>query len=388
LSNTRPLHKIGVFLCVALFVVGLVRLFWLRFEAGDLYPPYSSLRSDPLGVQALYEGIQYMEGQEASRNFRPLDQFTPAPGITFMVCGLTGIPSTADDPWKALLEKVTKGGGRLVISVAGTSPALREEKEDVNDTGDGSDDPPEETPPETSTLELTLCRRPLDETSGDQAVRGEIGEAHGLPNTLVFRSPLFFEPGDPSWETLFFFEDEAVVVRRAWGDGDVVMVADSYLFSNEALRHHRFPDFLAWVIGDGPVVFDEYHHGLARQPGISTLIRKYRLHGVVLSLAALVALLIWQRAVVFAPRPAGHDQDGDSFPGADAAGGWVGLMRRHIAPGDLLAVCYTAWKKSTAADRFTGDQVEQVRDRINRQGEDPVSAYQSICELLKRGKTP
>jgi hypothetical protein len=145
---------------------------------------------------------------------------------------------------------------------------------------------------------------------------------------------------------------------------------------------------LAWIIEpDGPVVFDEYHLGLIRQPGISTLMRKYRLHGVVLSLAVVVALLIWQRSVVFVPRPANDSNDREASPGANAAGGWVGLMRRHIPPGNLPAVCLEAWESSTAADRFSEEQVEQVRDIIKRQGEEPVAVYQSICELLKRGKT-
>ena len=42
--------------CTAVFVFGLVRLFELRFEVGDVYPAYSSLRSDPLGAMALEMG--------------------------------------------------------------------------------------------------------------------------------------------------------------------------------------------------------------------------------------------------------------------------------------------------------------------------------------------
>lgn len=399
--NKRLLHRIGVLLLIALFVVGIARLFWLRFEAGDVYPPYSSLRSDPLGAQALYESLQDLGGQEISRNFRPLDQLNPAPGGTFVLCGLTHIPSTANDPWKTLLEKVTAGGGRLIISLSSDATAREREKndtmaakdaEDTNkenaDKEDTGEDDLKEKPPETPSLGITLRGRSPGKNDGDRAIRQEARKSDGLPETLFFRSPLFFEPDDPAWETVFSFENKPVVVRRTWGEGDLVMIADSYLFSNEALRNHRAPEFLAWVIRDGPVVFDEYHHGLSRQPGISALMRKYRLHGVVLSLAVVVALLIWQRAVVFAPRPANDDEALEAASGADAAGGWVSLMRRHIAPGKLLAVCLEAWETSTAADRFPKEQARQIRDMISRQGENPVAVYQSICELLKRGKTP
>ena len=39
---------IAVLLCV--LVYGVVHLFLLRFETGDVYPQYSSLRADPVGV--------------------------------------------------------------------------------------------------------------------------------------------------------------------------------------------------------------------------------------------------------------------------------------------------------------------------------------------------
>ena len=40
------------------FAAGLVHLFHLRFESGDNYPPYSSLRADPLGTKALFESLE------------------------------------------------------------------------------------------------------------------------------------------------------------------------------------------------------------------------------------------------------------------------------------------------------------------------------------------
>src|SRR2546427_9645317 len=43
---------------LAVFVLGVGRLFQLRFEAGDVYPPYSSLRADPLGTKALFESLE------------------------------------------------------------------------------------------------------------------------------------------------------------------------------------------------------------------------------------------------------------------------------------------------------------------------------------------
>ena len=53
---------------VALSVYGGVRLFQLRFETGDVYPEYSSLRSDPLGARVFYQSLEQVGNMEVSRN--------------------------------------------------------------------------------------------------------------------------------------------------------------------------------------------------------------------------------------------------------------------------------------------------------------------------------
>ncbi len=53
----------------AAFFYGLFHLFQLRFELGDIYPEYSSLRTDPLGTMALYESLQKLPGLSVGRDF-------------------------------------------------------------------------------------------------------------------------------------------------------------------------------------------------------------------------------------------------------------------------------------------------------------------------------
>src|SRR5436305_6336457 len=57
-------------LILAGFGYGLNRLFSLRFQSGDIYPAYSSRRTDPLGTKALYDSFDRLLAAE--RNFRPL----------------------------------------------------------------------------------------------------------------------------------------------------------------------------------------------------------------------------------------------------------------------------------------------------------------------------
>ena len=44
------------------------------------------------------------------------------------------------------------------------------------------------------------------------------------------------------------------------------------------------------------VVFDEEHNGLRDNPGIASLARKYRLHGVIAGLILLAGLFVWKKA--------------------------------------------------------------------------------------------
>src|SRR5207302_10666788 len=61
---------------LALFGFGVVRLLQLRFETGDIYPPYSSLRVDPLGTRAFYESLETLRGVTVQRF---IEQWTKLP---------------------------------------------------------------------------------------------------------------------------------------------------------------------------------------------------------------------------------------------------------------------------------------------------------------------
>ncbi len=56
----------------AAFVVGLAQLFVLRYEVGDVYPPYSTLRADPLGTKALVDALGVLPHVEVRRNLNRL----------------------------------------------------------------------------------------------------------------------------------------------------------------------------------------------------------------------------------------------------------------------------------------------------------------------------
>ena len=111
---------IGSLLLAALliaFLFGVGHLFVLRFQTGDIYPPYSSLRSDPLGTRVLYESLENLSNINLERNYRSLHSLKPEPGTTFFYLG-----ASADDyhpvPQELIdvCDRLVNSGGRLVVS--------------------------------------------------------------------------------------------------------------------------------------------------------------------------------------------------------------------------------------------------------------------------------
>ncbi|MFH1147531.1 MAG: DUF4350 domain-containing protein [Pseudomonadota bacterium] len=103
-------------LCVA-FILGTMHVLRLRFEAGDIYPPYSSLRADPLGTKALYESIDGLDTLATERNYRSFARFGARKDATLLFLGLH--PARLDDVWGESvrnIESFVSRGGRLVIA--------------------------------------------------------------------------------------------------------------------------------------------------------------------------------------------------------------------------------------------------------------------------------
>src|SRR5947209_11311272 len=114
---TKRLPAIILLLCVAGFVWGLVQLFKLRFELGDVYPEYSSLRSDPLGTMALCESLERIPGLTVTRDFSSNNRLPEEPRTTYLHLAA---PSWE---WHSLppdlvqeIENFMTRGGRLAIT--------------------------------------------------------------------------------------------------------------------------------------------------------------------------------------------------------------------------------------------------------------------------------
>jgi len=175
--------------------------------------------------------------------------------------------------------------------------------------------------------------------------RGADGHASiaPLPEKIAWRSDVFFELADDAgWQVIYRRGTQPVLVERRLGRGSLVLAADSYFLSNEALQHDRAPALLAWTIGPhARVVFDEAHLGVQAQPGVAALARRYGLSGAFFTLLLLAALYVWRQMALFVPPV---ESGGEMALTYHPAAGLEALLRRAVPANELAAACTAEWK--------------------------------------------
>jgi hypothetical protein len=296
------------------FAYGLLRLFELRFAEGDIYPPYSSLRSDPMGAKALHDSLALLPGVSVTRNFRPLERLM-CTGCTVFLFGLEpfDFERQSDESFREL-ENLAKRGARVVIAMR---PVRRS--------------------------------KPAKAKKDPSLIEKRWGVAFGY---IATEAPDVEESrGSMPKQTALYFLDGGKRVSRwehKFGDGVIILLASSYPFSNEALGSDRDTELLASLAGPSKsMVFDEAHLGVSENQSVGTLIRKYQLQGVVAALLLLAGLFAWKNsASLLPPKSASGNDDGPREATGDAVSGLAHLLRRHVPSTALFRVCVTEWERS------------------------------------------
>jgi hypothetical protein len=398
-----------------LFIAGVIYLFLLRFESGDVYPPYSSLRADPLGTMAWCESLERLPGLRVRRDMSEDSKLPEEKATTYL-----HLAAEVYD-WRWLppemfneIESFANQGGRLVITmlavaersywnfpppvpttatntVATNAPVAkgskRTKKKSVGPIIDMAG-------------RVSIEKRWGVEFDLDKLVQGDetykpvevINETTlPLPPSLEWHSGLVLTNLDRSWRKIYSRGKNAVVAERRFGRGSVVIATDSYFVSNEAMWKDRQPELLAWMIGPSDkVVFDEAHLGVTETSGVAVLMHRYGLTGVIVALVMLAMLFIWKNATSLVPPYADVASSG-YISGKEVTAGFVNLLRRNIPVRNVLEVCFEEWTKSLLQRRnfrIAGvDEAQMVMEAERGKPpaiRNPVRAYREICQALKR----
>jgi len=423
-SSNRPVLLVSFLILLIIFVVGVVQLFVLRFERGDVYPAYSTLRADPLGAKALYESLKNLSNIRVARNYQKTTLLThPSVGTWFYLGIRSGSVRFFDKKTMDAFEEIADRGGRLFVSFAPEDNLPAKKKKEKSADGKGYQESDQDkdvaesngkdraagddvTWRSRSLVAMTdrwgfaVDNAGLQDASKENsfATLMENNQDH-LPGSIRWLTTLIFNELDEAWRVIYRRNGHAVLMERPWGGGTIVLSADSYFISNEALMTHRYPELLSWLVRDNQtVIFDETHFGVTENLGIAALGRKYRLHGLFFGLLVLAALYVWKNASGFVPihfsRGEGltHGED-QLVEGKDSSAGFINLLRRAVASKDILAVCFQEWKKSlpkylrhsrTKLERMEAVvQKEEIQTGRHR---NPVRGYQSMIQIWTEGK--
>lgn len=451
-TKTHSSYSAGIyalfFIIVVFFGIGIVKLFTLRFEVGDIYPAYSSLRSDPLGTKALYKSLESLENIHVDRNYRSIHQFDTGDACCLFVLGaknddLSYIKRDTIEKYELFLTN----GGRMVFSFLPVQPQSPEENRTKEEAEVKSDEQIEENDcPENDSTDNSesegddaiksrdkdpyisladhwgVAFEYLESFNNDETKAPSSIEKKGLSQNkpvppwhtaLYFTFPDTNEPGnikpnnnkpennviENSWRVIYSAHGHPVIIERDFGKGTIVFSSDSYIFSNEALLKNRHSDLLSWFIGNHSyIIFDESHLGIKENIGVAGLIRKYNLYWLIFGGLIFSALFIWKNSSHFIP-PTKDDSDIQTIKYAstrDYAAGLTSLLRRNIGPKEILNVCYAQWKKSSAYSRRVlqgqTDKMATIKkiaepshEKLPKQQE-TVQSYQAISKILSKRK--
>ena len=349
--KNRTLLWILLFTVLITFCYGVIHLLVLRFKTGDVFAPYSSLRSDPLGTRALYDSLVRLGTLSVQRNYEALSRFGSGQDTTVFYLGVKA--RKWEYVWEDLLEpleKIATQGGRLVVSFLpevnppDKTDASTSQSPDPEKLTPGQSNPPSNIEKNNAKQHKSEASDVAKSKSGRPKKSGEIPsrkksekkcecaylqerwgvsfgyqkqfspelkiKANGVGQSesdvqfppVSWHTALYFKGLDPSWKTIYTLYDQPVIIEKAMGQGSIVFTADSFFVSNEALLLDRNPELLTWLIGpNSRIVFDEHHLGVTKTRGVAALIRTYRLQWFFVSIALLAVLVVWKNATHFVP---------------------------------------------------------------------------------------
>lgn len=388
MRNRGAMILAGVLLVA--FGYGLVRLMTLRFETGAAYPPYSSLRADPLGTAALYESLDALAGIDASRNYQDIPRDSNGLGKTMVLAGtspmLLTIPSSRD---LAFFREFVSSGGRLVLAFAA------EEQPDPLEYAMGIGEDANEAGDESSIAREWQIQAVVRSYDPNAPVTAGPDAPSALADIELDRwySPIGLDPRDGRWRAILLREGVPVALEREIGRGSVVVLGDSYPLSNEALVASRHTELIAWILGGSrQVIFDETHLGVREHVGTASLARRYGLTGTFLVLVTMALLFVWKNASRLAPPHAIGVARGHTVGGRDSAAGLINLLRRALPGSQLLGECVSQWTRTVAPRRADAEKKAQrlrehlARNKSSLRGEQLVQRYHELSDIASERK--
>lgn len=370
MRTRRGILVVAMIAVVLVFVVGVVQLVVYRLQTGTSYPPFSSLRADPLGTRVLAESLQRIDGLTVVRNYRPLPrpEEIPPDRTVLMILGVDPNAGSLVDPnrMRDRLDAFVRQGGRLVVGLARNPHSADHRFSQM----------PDENVDANSWMAMLLESDQLGWVPG-QPPRFEVydpphklkakptadGTRLGMSESIRMLPGyhLSEDPSDP-WEVLLRDEFSApVAIRRTLDRGEIIITGGTWWLANVSISRAAPLEAIAALVGDKRrVVIDETHLGIFESPGLARMTWEAGFAPAAGVLAAVALLFVWRNAARLAPaRRMPRNLEGGRVLGRDANEGLVNLLRRSVPRNRLLKTCLDEWDKTVPAGR--GDLKTKAR---------------------------
>ncbi len=323
----------------ASLIYAAISLFNLEFASGDVYPEYSTLRTDPKGARLLYDSLAALPGISVERNYRALEFLPDAVTVFLLAVPARDFGANAE-PYLRVIEQEARRGNRMVVTLAlpadGKLPKFHELQDRWN-------------------IRLAL----------DDKTR---------------RHSLYFTDAK-GWTELSRTGTKLTVAERAFGSGSVVLFAASDDFTNTAMVTADRLNLVTLAIGSHRhIIFDEQHLGIAESGSVVALARRFHLLGVGLGLAMFAALLFWRQGIDFPPPV--RARAADRLAGRTSHAGLITLLRRHVPPGTLASLCWQEWLNGNRGS-VSPARVQKAEAILQAAAGRPVEALGEIQAVLQ-----
>lgn len=427
----------------------LVALLRDRLRAGDIFPPYSSLRADPRGSKALHDVLAEQPDLTVSRHLLPPDRLDVGPGDLVIVPNLNLEYLERDEELMGAFDAAVRRGARVLLmlppdedyatkaeAAAATGETaraerdkrrveerdrLRREDRERREARRKADQKPREdtktpapkAPPakddEPAGTHLPTFLSP-SHTWGLDTRRAELPAGAEKPAPVRpavavsaapagLQGPIFVSgsrrlecEATKPWKTWLELDGLPVLAALHRGKGELLVASDCYLLSNEALAVHRHGTLITSIVGESRrVVFYENHLGVADHQTLADLARSYGLGPALIALLIAAALVVWRQASpLVPPTPAPDTEKAPPVSGTATLGT---LLSRSLPPSSLGTAAIDCAAEAPARVRPTDAALERMRRLAGdasweKPPPSPLELHRRLASLARPPRSP
>jgi len=299
---------------IALGIVAFYEFAARSGRGGESSPLYSARRHDPYGTAALADlltergiEVRYLERprlDDAAHGV--LIQVLPLPEKRVSMGPVNPPPEAPQD--RRLVQWIAKGN--TVVQFTRAETDLMGSFLRPPDPAEGTTGSPQHPAPARTGRNESEARNIQDhEVAGGfpdklpgllqpaawtPAAHEILGLQGALPEPMWLRSPLRLPVGPRSAaRPLAVCGGQVVAAESRFGEGRVIFVGAPTPALNGGLNEGGNLDFLLAIAGKGPVILDEWSHGIGREDSVMGLLRRFGLMAFLVQVIFVLGLYIW-----------------------------------------------------------------------------------------------